>query len=99
MSSDTTPEMEAVYRSMVMARPAGGARFKIVSDMFDITRGLVIASIRAERPDITEGELRQELFMRYYGDEFSSEERERILAAIAGYWSRKEATGRSDTGN
>ena len=88
---DTSPEMDARYRAMVQARPPGGARFKIASDMFDITRGLLIAGIRAARPDITEGELRQELFLRYYGDEFSPEQRERILAAIAAYWERKEA--------
>lgn len=89
--SDTSPEMDARYREMVQARPAGGARFKIASDMFDVTRGLLIAGIKVARPDITEGELRQELFLRYYGDEFSPEQREKILAAIAAYWERKEA--------
>src|SRR3954470_7793659 len=87
--SDTTPEMAARYRAMVQARPPGGARFKIASDMFDITRNLLVAGIRAARPDITEGELRQELFLRYYGDEFCPEQRGRILAAIEAYWERK----------
>ena len=36
-------------------------------------------------------ELRQELFLRYYGDAFSPEQRKKILAAIADYWRRKEA--------
>ena len=89
--SDTTPEMAARYRAMIEARPPGGARFKIASDMFDITRSLAIASIRAERPNISEGELRQELFLRYYGVEFSPAEREKILAAIAAYLRRREA--------
>jgi hypothetical protein len=44
---------------------------------------MVIAGIRAEKPQITESELRQELFLRYYGDEFSPEQRKKILAAIA----------------
>ena len=89
--SDTSPEMEARYRAMVQARPPGGARFKIASDMFDLTRSLLIAGIRAARPDITEVELRQVLFLRYYGDEFSPEQREKILAAIAAYWERETA--------
>ena len=89
--NDTTPEMAARYRAMIEARPPGGARFRIASDMFDITRAMVIAGIRAARPDITDAELRQELFLRYYGDEFSPEQREKILAAIAEYWRRKEA--------
>ena len=88
--------MAARYRAMVLARPPGGARFKIASDMFDITRSMLIAGIRAERPRITEGELRQELFLRYYADELSLEQRERILAAIAAYWARKEHGRRQD---
>ena len=51
----------------------------------------LIAEIRAARPDLTEGALRQEVFLLCYGDEFSPEQRERILAAIAAYWERKEA--------
>jgi hypothetical protein len=94
--SDTSPEIAARYRAMVLARPPGGARFKIASDMFDITRGLLIAGIRAARPDITEGELRQELFLRYYGDEFSPEQRERILAAIEAYWARRHGVRQAD---
>jgi hypothetical protein len=43
------------------------------------------------KPGFAEGELRQELFLRYCGDEFGPEECERILSAIAAYWARKEA--------
>lgn len=89
--NDTSPDMEARYRAMVMARPPGGERLRIVSDMFDMTRSLLIAGIRATKPGITEGELRQELFLRYYGDEFSPEQCEKILAAIAAYWERTQA--------
>ena len=69
----------------------GGDRFRIASDMFDTTRAMVIAGIRAEKPQITESELRQELFLRYDGDECSPEQRKKSLAAIADYWRRKEA--------
>jgi hypothetical protein len=95
--SDTSLEMAARYRAMVLTRPPGGARFKIASDMFDITRGLLIAGIRKARPGITEAELRQELFLRYYGDDFTPEQRERILAGIAAYWARREASQQPDT--
>src|SRR5689334_4838653 len=86
--------MEARFRAMIMARPPGGERLKITAAMFETTRKLMIAAIRAARPDITEVELRQELFLRYYGDEFSAEERERILAGIAAYWERQQARRR-----
>jgi hypothetical protein len=91
-SNDTSPEMDARWLAMVMARPPGGERLKIAMEMAETSRKLMIASIRAARPEITEAELRQELFLRYYGDEFSAEQREAILAAIAAYWARKQAT-------
>ena len=69
----------------------GGDRCRITLDMCDITRAMVIAGIRAEKPQLTESELRQELFLRDYGDEFSPEQRKKILTAIADSWRRKEA--------
>lgn len=90
-SNDTSPEMDARWRAMVMARPPGGERLKIATEMFETTRKLTIAAIRAARPEITEPELRQALFLHYYGDEFTPEEREKILAGIAAHWERKQA--------
>jgi len=57
----------------------------------EILRPPYAGGIRAEKPQITESELRQELFLRYYGDVFSPEQRKKILAAIADYEQRKEA--------
>ncbi len=42
-----------------------------------------MAPILARRPDATEAELRQALFLRFYGDDFASPQRERILAWLA----------------
>jgi hypothetical protein len=83
---------------MVLARPAGGARFKIASDMFDISRGMLIAGIRAARPEISEAELRQELLLRYYGEELHPEQREHVLAAIAAHWARRDREGNQALG-
>ena len=59
--------------------------------MLGITRAMVIAGMRAEKPQMTASELRQELFLRYDGDACSPEQRKTILAALADYWRRKEA--------
>jgi hypothetical protein len=75
--SDATPEINAFYWAMVHARPLGGDRFRITSDIFDITRAMMIAGIRVAKPQITEPELHQELLLRYYGDEFSPEQRKK----------------------
>ncbi len=90
--SDTSAEVEARYWVMVLARPPGGERLKIASEMFNTARQLLIAAIRAARPEMTEVELRQELFLRYYGEEFNPEQRERILNAIASYWARHQVS-------
>lgn len=64
--------------------------------MFEMTRQLVISGIRSARPEITEAELRQGLLLRYYADELSPEQRERILTGIADYWARWEARQQHD---
>lgn len=94
--NDTVPEMEARYQAMVLARPPGGERLKIASEMFRTARQLLIAAIRAAKPEISEVELRQELFLRYYGEEFRPEQRDRILAGIAAYWARHHVSQHPD---
>jgi hypothetical protein len=51
-------------------------------EMFGLARKLVIASIRAEDPTIDDARLRARVFERFYGEDFSVEERSRLLAAI-----------------
>ena len=65
-------------------------RYGIDYEMLDIfQRDALLSRVRAARPDLTEGQLRQEVFLICYGDEFSLEQREKILAAIASHWQRK----------
>ena len=72
------------------------SRYGITEDMLDIfRRDALIDEVRTARPDLTEGALRQEVFLLCYGDEFSPAQREKILAAIADYWERKAV--RQDT--
>lgn len=50
--------------------------------MFDMARMQVEAGIRADYPNATRQEIRREIFLRFYGHEFSPEEQERILKRI-----------------
>jgi hypothetical protein len=59
--------------------------------MLGITRAMVIAGMRAEKPQMTASELRQGLFLRYDGDACSPEQRKTILAALADSWRRTAA--------
>ena len=66
------------------------SRLHIPPDLLDMSqRSQLFAEIRVARPTLTEGALRQEVFLLCYGDEFSPEERQKIQAAIAAYWARR----------
>lgn len=62
--NDTTPDVEARYRAMLLARPPA-ERFLMGIMMFDAVRAVVLASFPA---DIAPAEKRRRLFERFYGD-------------------------------
>ena len=80
--NDTTPEVEALFRSMLLQR-SGEERLRMACSMFDTAKALASASIRETQPDISDTDLRRALFLRFYGHEFSPAQRDRILAAIS----------------
>lgn len=57
--------------------------------MFDDAQKIVIAAIREARPTISEVELRQAVFVRFYGHEFEADQRGRILQQIAADYRRR----------
>lgn len=79
--SDTSPEMEARYRAMLLAR-SGEARLRMAGSMYATARALVVASIRHANPTASPVEVRQALFLRFYGHEFDEPTRARILARL-----------------
>jgi hypothetical protein len=79
--NDTSPEMDARYRDMLMQR-SGEERLKMGCAMRETARALVEASIREQDPQATLEAVRKGLFLRFYGHEFNAESREKILAAI-----------------
>ncbi len=79
--NDTSLEIDALMQKLFMQK-TGIERMKIGCDMFDTAKRIVISSIRAKYPNLSSRELRQKVFLRFYGDEFSEEERECILESI-----------------
>ena len=61
---DTTPEIEAKMRQMMMAR-TGSERVIMGASMFDAARTLVLSSLPK---DLSEAELKRVLFQRTYGE-------------------------------
>lgn len=78
---DTTPEIESLFYEMLMKK-TGEERMKMGFSMFEMARRQVISSIKSEKPHLDEKEIRKEIFLRFYGQDFSQEDREKILAKI-----------------
>ncbi|MFN3561242.1 MAG: hypothetical protein ACK4XY_08655 [Chloroherpetonaceae bacterium] len=81
MKSDTSPEMQARYRQMLMARTPE-ERFKMGLSACEAARKLVLASLP---PDLDETERRVQLFLRYYKNDFTPSQQEKIIASLRQY--------------
>jgi hypothetical protein len=78
---DTSPEIEKQYLQMMMER-SGQERLKMGFSMVNLARKQALASII--RNNLTAGaeEIRKELFLRFYAEDFSPEDQEKILRWI-----------------
>ena len=81
--NDTPPEIEQMFVAMLMER-SGEERLKMGCSMHATARALVRASVLEKDPLASPAALRQALFLRFYGHEFDSETREKILLALEG---------------
>jgi hypothetical protein len=79
--NDTSPDMDARYRIMLMQR-TGEERLIMGCAMRDTARAFVEASIREQARQATPEAVRKGLFLRFYGHEFDAETQAKILAAI-----------------
>ncbi len=79
--NDTPEHIERRYRELLM-KLSPLRRLEMASEMSSAARIVMREGIRLERGALDEGELRVQMFMRLYGDEFSPERRERIIERI-----------------
>ncbi|MBD3869456.1 MAG: hypothetical protein IFK94_15145 [Acidobacteria bacterium] len=75
--NDTLPEIEIMYREMLMAR-SGEERFRMGLEMFEMARAMMLAGLKNDRGK----DSRERAFLRLYGDDFSKEELSRIIPRI-----------------
>jgi len=78
---DTSPEIEKQYLQMMMEK-SGQERLKMGFSMFNLARKQALASIRRNIPMTNVEEIRKELFSRFYAEDFSPEDQEKILRWI-----------------
>lgn len=77
-TSDLIKEkVEANYASI-----SGEEKLLMALSMFETARALVIASLPK---DISESELRKELFLRFYGNDFDEDEKIKIIQRLLEY--------------
>ena len=75
---DTSPEIAKKMREMFLKKTPL-ERLQMGCSMYDTSRYVVSCAILRENPNITNGEFRKEIFLRFYGNDFDTEERNKII--------------------
>ncbi|MHC4204871.1 MAG: hypothetical protein ACYSTT_09475 [Planctomycetota bacterium] len=60
----------------------GEERLLMGCSMYDTAKQIVRSAIYNNRPQITDEEMKKEIFLRFYGKEFSRDDREKFLSAL-----------------
>lgn len=76
---DTDEATEKIYREL-MSQKSGQERMKMAFSMFRFAGKLVLSSLR--KKGVKDNELRKEAFLRIYGDDFSEDEKRKIIKRI-----------------
>jgi len=79
--SDTHPDIAIRFRDLMMSK-TGEQRLLMGFSMYDTARQIVRSAIYNSRPEITEEEMKKEIFLRFYGWEFSRADKEKFLSAL-----------------
>lgn len=80
--NDTHPDVANRYRNLIMSK-TGLERLLMGCSMYDAAKEIVSSSIYNNHPNITEVEMKKEIFLRFYGQEFNLVEREKVISALA----------------
>lgn len=78
---DTSNAMERKYRNMLLKR-SGEERLKMGCSMHATAQALVRASALQADPSASPASLKKVLFLRFYGQDFDTATRKRILRAL-----------------
>lgn len=78
---DTHPEIAVRYRELMM-RKSGQQRLLMGCSMYDTAKRIVLSAVRNQRPEITDAEMRKEIFLRFYWQEFGETDREKLLSVL-----------------
>lgn len=81
LMNDTNPEIVGKMCKMIQLK-SPEERVKMGCSMNETSRYLVTQAILKKDPNLSTAMLRQEIFLRYYGSDFNSDNREKILRQL-----------------
>lgn len=83
-TKDTSPEITLCFREMLMKK-SGQERLQMGFSMYDLARDQVTASLKVKASSADSREMRKWIFLRFYGQDFTLEMREKILEYLDKY--------------
>lgn len=78
--NDTSLKIDKLLHEKIMQR-TGEERLIMSSSMFDVSKEIVISSIKEQNPNISKSELNTKLFIRLYSADFEN----KIIKKITDY--------------
>lgn len=79
--NDTHPDIAVRFQNLMMLK-SGEQRLLMGCSMCDTAKEIVRSSIYNKYPKISAGQMKKEIFIRFYGQDFSSADVEKILSAL-----------------
>ena len=74
----THPEVDVRFRNLMKTK-TNEQRLLMGCSMYDTAKQIVRSAIYNQYPEITHQEMKKEIFLRFYGREFSRSDKEKIL--------------------
>ncbi len=80
--NDTHPDIAIKFQELIMSK-SGEQRLLTGCSMYDTAKKIVQSALVSQQPEITAKEMREGIFSRFYGHEFTEAEKQKILSALA----------------
>ncbi len=81
---DTSPAITKKMHEMIQQKKPID-RLKMGCSMYETSKYLILHAIKKNNPTISTIELRKEFFLRFYGEDFSPKQRDKILMHLERY--------------
>jgi len=88
--NDTPPHINRKLCEL-LRKKTSTERYMMSWSMYETSKYLITQAIMKENPQFTETDLKKELFLRFYRDDFNEEQKEKILNHLEKYYSLKQA--------